>query len=438
MIEFRLPSLGSDMDEGQLVEWLVRPGQAVKKGDVVAVVDTSKAAVDVEIWVDGTVQRLLTEIGQTIPVGTVMATLLAPGEAAPAVTEALPPAGKGAAPAPAKPERKAQAKRTEAAPVPASQAPAEVSFPSAASAAAQEGPRARVTPAARRRAGELGVPLAGLAGSGPEGAVTLTDVERAARERPPAVPAPAAAARPATAAAAAVASAAGTGAVAAAARLLAMRSAIAAAMARSKREIPHYQLAEPVPMRAALDWLRQANAAQPVTERLLPVVLLLKAVALAAREVPEVNGFFVDGAFHPADAVHLGVAISLRQGGLVAPALHDVADRPLEVLMRDLADLVRRARAGSLRSSEMSDPTLTVTNLGDTGVEAVYGVIYPPQVALVGFGRVAERPWIEEGRITAMPALTATLAADHRVSDGHRGAQFLARLRDLLQQPQRL
>jgi pyruvate dehydrogenase E2 component (dihydrolipoamide acetyltransferase) len=226
--------------------------------------------------------------------------------------------------------------------------------------------------------------------------------------------------------------------VAAAARLLAMRSAIAAAMARSKREIPHYQLAEPVPMRAALDWLRQANAARPVTERLLPVVLLLKAVALAAREVPDVNGFFVDGGFRPAAAVHLGVAISLRQGGLVAPALHDVADRPLEVLMRELADLVRRARAGSLRSSEMSDPTLTVTNLGDTGVEAVYGVIYPPQVALVGFGRVAERPWVEDGRITAMPVLTATLAADHRVSDGHRGAQFLARLRDLLQQPQRL
>jgi pyruvate dehydrogenase E2 component (dihydrolipoamide acetyltransferase) len=406
MIEFRLPSLGSDMDEGKLVEWLVRPGQAVKKGDVVAVVDTSKAAVDVEIWVDGTVQRLLTEIGQTVPVGTVMATLLAPGEAAPAAAEALPPAGKGAAPAPAKPRRKAEAKRTETA-----AAPAPAPAPSAKSPA---GARARVTPAARRRATELGVAPAVLVGSGPDGAVTLADVERAARERPPA----------------------GTGATAA--RLLAMRGAIAAAMARSKREIPHYQLAEPVPMRAALDWLRQANSARPVTERLLPVVLLHKAVALAAREVPEVNGFFVDGAFRPAAAVHLGVAISLRQGGLVAPALHDVADRPLELLMRDLADLVRRARAGSLRSSEMSDPTLTVTNLGDTGVEAVYGVIYPPQVALVGFGRVTDRPWVEDGRITVMPALTATLAADHRVSDGHRGALFLARLRDLLQQPQRL
>jgi pyruvate dehydrogenase E2 component (dihydrolipoamide acetyltransferase) len=453
MIEFRLPSLGSDMDEGQLVEWRVRPGQAVKKGDVVAVVDTAKAAVDVEIWVDGTVQRLLTEPGQTIPVGTVMATLLAPGEVAPAAGEAPPPpARKGAAPAPAKPKRKVKAKREEAVPSPTG-APAPPTAPSAptpspgtavAVASARAEARARITPAARRRAGELGVALAGLAGSGPEGAVTLADVERADREHPPAAPAPPPAATPASAAttatgataAAAMAPAAGTD--AAAARLLGMRSAIAAAMARSKREIPHYQLAEPVPMRAALDWLRQANATRPVTERLLPVVLLLKAVALAAREVPEVNGFFVDGGFRPADAVHLGVAISLRQGGLVAPALHHVAGKPLEVLMHDLADLVRRARAGSLRSSEMSDPTLTVTNLGETGVEAVYGVIYPPQVALVGFGRVAERPWVEDGRISVMPALTATLAADHRVSDGHRGALFLARLRDLLQQPQRL
>jgi pyruvate dehydrogenase E2 component (dihydrolipoamide acetyltransferase) len=217
-----------------------------------------------------------------------------------------------------------------------------------------------------------------------------------------------------------------------------MRRAIAAAMTRSKREIPHYQLAESVPMRAALDWMRQANATRPVTERLLPAVLLLKAVALAAREVPEVNGRFIDGGFQPAPAVHVGVAISLRTGGLVAPALHDVADKPLDLLMRELGDLVRRARTGSLRSSEMSDPTITVTNLGDQGVEAVFGVIYPPQVALVGFGRVTERAWVEGGQVTVMPVLTASLAADHRVSDGHRGALFLARLREWLQQPQRL
>lgn len=373
MIEFKLPSLGADMDEGTLLEWRVAPGQTVKKGDVVAVVDTSKAAIDVESWVEGTVQQLLVQVGQKMPVGTVMAVLRAPGEA-----EGAPIAPIAPIAAPARP----------AAPV-----------------------RTAVSPAARRRAAELGVALEGIAGSGAGGAVTLADVDRAARAGMPA-PAPDRAAE--------------------------MRKVIAAAMARSKREIPHYYLAEPVPMRRALDWLRAYNEPLPVTQRVLPAVLVLKAVALALRTVPELNGVFVDGIFRPSEAVHLGIAISLRRGGLVAPALHAADTRPLPQLMAELGDLVQRARAGSLRSSELADPTVTVTNLGDQGVESVAGVIYPPQVALVGIGRVAERAWVEDGRLVAMPVLTASLAADHRVSDGHRGALFLARLRDQLQRPQEL
>jgi pyruvate dehydrogenase E2 component (dihydrolipoamide acetyltransferase) len=217
-----------------------------------------------------------------------------------------------------------------------------------------------------------------------------------------------------------------------------MRRAIAAAMSRSKREIPHYYLSETVRMDRALDWLRRANQQRPVTARLLPAVLLLKAVALAARDVPEMNGVFVERAFRVGAAAHIGVAISLRQGGLVAPALHDVGAKDLDTLMSELADLVRRCRAGSLRSSEMSDPTITVTNLGDAGVDSVFGVIYPPQVALVGFGRLADRPATDGGNVVVMPTLTATLAADHRVSDGHRGALFLARVRDRLQHPEDL
>jgi pyruvate dehydrogenase E2 component (dihydrolipoamide acetyltransferase) len=217
-----------------------------------------------------------------------------------------------------------------------------------------------------------------------------------------------------------------------------MRRAIAAAMSRSKREIPHYYLSEPVPMRRATEWLAKANEGRPITSRLLMAVLQLKAVALALKKFPEMNGFFRDGAFQPAAAAHIGVAISLRQGGLIAPAIHDVGEKSLEQLMPNLTDLVKRARAGSLRSSEMSDPTITVTNLGEQGVAAVYGVIYPPQVALVGFGRIAEQPWADNGALTVMPVVTASLAADHRVSDGHRGALFLAELRDLLQQPENL
>jgi len=216
----------------------------------------------------------------------------------------------------------------------------------------------------------------------------------------------------------------------------AMRRAIAAAMSRSKREIPHYYLAETIPLRRAVAWLSRQNEQRPVTGRVLMAAVLLKAVAATLVRTSELNGYFREGGFQPSPAVHIGVAIGLRQGGLVAPAIHDVAGKSLDRVMADLADLVKRARAGSLRSSELSDPTITVTNLGDQGAESVFGVIYPPQVALVGFGRMHERPWVEEGTVAVVPVVTASLAADHRVSDGHRGGLFLATLRDLLQQPE--
>jgi pyruvate dehydrogenase E2 component (dihydrolipoamide acetyltransferase) len=371
MIEFKLPSLGADMDEGKLLVWHVKPGDRVQRGQVVAVVDTSKAAVDVEIWQDGVVQDLLVQPGEKVPVGTVLATLLAVGE----VAAARPP----------------------------------------------------VSPAARHRAKELGIDPETVPGSGPHGAVTLADIEAAAPKPAPASEPPASTVTPPAPASPTASDVAG--------RQLAMRRAIAAAMSRSKREIPHYYLRETIPMAAALLWLRQHNADLPITERLLPAVLLLKAVALSLQRTPELNGFYRDGQFLPSAAVHLGVAISLRGGGLVAPALHDVAHQPLAQLMQQLTDLVKRARAGSLRSSEMSDPTLTVTNLGDQGVEEVFGVIYPPQVALVGFGSLLERPWVVDGKVDVQPVVCATLAADHRASDGHRGALFLAALHELLQQP---
>ena len=281
-----------------------------------------------------------------------------------------------------------------------------------------------MSPSARRRAKELGIDPETLHGSGAQGAVTLADIEAAAAARGVATVVSAVAA-PATPAAVPD-------------RQKEMRKAIAAAMSRSKREIPHYYLSETIPMAKALAWLQQRNEGLSVTERILPAVLQLKAVAIALQRVPQLNGFYRDGAFQPATAVHAGVAISLRGGGLVAPALHDVGAKPLAQLMRELADLVKRARAGSLRSSEMSDPTITITNLGDQGVESVFGVIYPPQVALVGFGSVTLRPWVQDGELCALPLLTASLAADHRVTDGHQGALFLTELRDVLQQPETL
>ncbi|MDP2795007.1 MAG: dihydrolipoamide acetyltransferase family protein [Sulfurisoma sp.] len=372
MIEFKLPSLGADMDEGTLLEWKVGAGDTVKKGQVIAVVDTAKAAVDIECWQEGIVGELVAEVGQKMPVGTVMATLLEPGEAAP------PKVGAGG---------------TATAPA----------------------PRRMISPAARKHAREKDVDLDKMTGSGPHGAVTLEDVERAA----------ATFAQPAAV-------------IPAADKSAEMRKAIAAAMARSKREIPHYYVAEDIPLARALAWLQAENAQRPMAERLLPAALLLKAVALALKRFSEINGFFRDGAFVPAERINLGVAISLRQGGLIAPALLDAAALPLTQLMHELTDLVQRTRAGSLKSSEMSEATITVTNLGDQGSQTVFGVIYPPQVALVGFGRIAERPWVEAGDLKALPVVTASLSADHRVSDGHRGALFLRELNDLLQRPEDL
>lgn len=266
-----------------------------------------------------------------------------------------------------------------------------------------------------RTALELGVDVSTVTGTGPAGAITQADVKRAAAKAAPARPA-----------------------MASADRQAAMRKAIAAAMSRSKREIPHYYLGARIDMSKALAWLQAENLKRSVTERLLYAVLLLKAVALAVRDVPEMNGFWVNGSFTPSEAVHVGVAISLRQGGLIAPAIHDVDKQSLDDIMKNLRDLVRRVRGGVLRSSEIADATITVTSLGEQGVETVYGVIYPPQVALVGFGKISEQPWAANGMIGVKPVMMATLAADHRASDGHRGGLFLAAIDRLLQTPEKL
>jgi pyruvate dehydrogenase E2 component (dihydrolipoamide acetyltransferase) len=267
--------------------------------------------------------------------------------------------------------------------------------------------------------------LATVQGTGPHGAIERADVERAGAKTP-AAKIPAAAPGPPAEPAGAEEAYRG------------MRRAIAAAMARSNREIPHYYLETQIDMTSALRWLEAANLKRPVQQRLLPAALLLKAVARSLADVPELNGYWIDDRHQPRDAVHIGFAISLRQGGLVVPAILHADRKSLDELMAATSDLIQRARAGRLRSSEITDGTITVTNLGDRGVETVYGVIYPPQVALVGFGRVTERPWAEHGMLGVRPVLTATLAGDHRATDGRRGAQFLESLSRWLQQPEKL
>lgn len=381
------------MEAGTLVEWLKRPGDPVKRGDIVAVVETEKGAIEVEIFEDGRIEELLVGEGAKVPVGTPLARIA------------------GAIAVPTAPEA---AVRPEVVPAPAP-APSPVAAPAPEPPGAHVEPiqrGTRASPAARRLAAERGIDIAGVVGSGPGGSVIRVDVERAAAQAPE---------KPRKGI-----------------DLGQMRRAIAAAMARSKREIPHYYLSHTFDATAAKEAVEQWNAGRPPEGRLLLGTLLVKATALAMRDLPEFNGFFGPDGFTPSVGIHVGIAIAIRGGGLAAPAIHDTDQLSLPELMVRMRDLVGRVRRGGFRSSEIADPTVTVSSLGERGVEALLPVIYPPQVAIVGFGTPQERPWVVDGQIAPRRVLTATLAGDHRASDGHRGALLLRRIEDLLQHPDKL
>lgn len=399
MAEFVMPTLGADMEAGTLIEWRKKVGDHVAKGEIIAEVDTEKAAIEVESFATGIVDKLLIKPGDKVAVGTVMAIIREEGRLP------TPPVEAAAAPQ-AGPPPPIMTLRPH---VPLPVGPGTMPEP--------EPGRLRISPAARKLAAELGVDASLAHGTGPDGAITIDDIQRAAQEK--------------------VAGAGGRPEVMAD-RQARMRQTIAAAMARSKREIPHYYLSTTIDMSRATGWLTETNSQQPVTDRLLYGVLLIKAVALALRQIPELNAVWKGTEPVRSSDIHVGVAISLRQGGLIAPALHHADQQSLVDLMKRFQDLVKRARSGTLRSSELSDPTITVTSLGEQGVETVFGVIYPPQVALVGFGKLVQRPWIVEGQVVSRSVITATLSADHRVSDGHRGGLFLAAIDRLLQEPDKL
>ncbi|MFF3890071.1 2-oxo acid dehydrogenase subunit E2 [Streptomyces sp. NPDC001914] len=488
MGELTMPSLGADMDEGILLEWLVRPGDAVRKGDPVAVVETAKSTIEVECFETGTLTEILVEAGATVPVGTPLAVIgpvggnrtekqeERPSRRARKKTETAGPSAAPSSPSVSAPRHRPPrpahvpglAPRTSAAPLttnmPVGHAeagplvrhlaehsgvdletlrgsgpggrPTRTDVEKAAAERTTARPsRVRATPFARRLAAELDVDLATVSGSGKDSAVLAADVRRAA-------PGPATLTPPSTTAPPRAAARGPLGRPAAGPPTeepaTAMRRAIAGLMSRANRDIPHYYLSTTADMATSMDWLREHNRRSPVGERLLPAALLLKAAALAARAVPELNGFWTDDRFQAGEGVQLGVAVSLRGGGLVAPTLRDADTLALPRLMADLKELVTRARTGRLRGSEVSGATITVTNLGDQGVESVFGVIYPPQVALVGFGRVVDRPWAVEGLLGVRPVVTATLSADHRATDGAVGARYLTAVTRLLQNPEQL
>jgi pyruvate dehydrogenase E2 component (dihydrolipoamide acetyltransferase) len=444
MGEFRMPSLGADMDAGTIVEWRVKPGDEVHRGDVVAVIDTDKADIDAEIFEDGLIAELVVGVGDKVPVGTVLAIVSPVAGAAPeaSVAREAAPARAGTASAPV----------LVAVPTgPSAHAPqvhsplvrhlaehlgvdlttlhgtgvggsitrADVQAAAAAPAArpsraapARVDRRARVSPRARHLASRAGIEPSTLRGTGPGGAVTGRDIEAATA---------AMAARPA-----------------AEPREVTMRRRIATLMARSNREIPHYWVERTVDFSAAAAWLGAHNSDVAPADRILPAAVVLAATARAAATVPGFNGWWVDDDLHEAADVDLGLVVSLRTGGLLVPVIKGAGELTVGGIMARLGDVVRRARTGHLRSSELGEPSITVTNLGDQGGDAVLGRIYPPQVALVGVGRLAERPWVDGGVLTVRPVLALSLAGDHRATDGHQASRFLAALDSFVQTPESL
>ena len=387
-----MPSLGADMETGTLVEWLKHPGDSVSRGDIVAVVETQKGAIEIEIFDDGVLSEIKVEPGNEVPVGTLLALIAADNEAAPTAGE------QTAAPSPTIPE-------TTPIPEPRPQTPV-----GPASVREAGGVTLRITPVARREAKARGIDVQSIA-PGPSGVIGLREVEAAGPGSPE--------------------NRSGLD-------LGEMRKAIAAAMTRSHREIPHYWVGHTIDVTPLFQWLEAENRRRSVAERLLYIVPIMRAVALAAKETTALNGHFSGDVFLPSEPIHIGIVTALRGGGLVAPALRDIDKSGVDEIRVALGDLIPRARAGRLRSSELTDATISLSSLGEATSDILMPLIYPPQVAIVGCGAPIERPHIVEGQVVVRRLMTVTVAGDHRVSDGRSASQFLGRLGRLLEKPEEL
>ncbi len=357
MSSFVMPSLGADMESAVLMQWHVKEGDHVTKGQVVAEVETSKGVIEIEIFEEGIIEKILVNEETECTVGTPLAIIRTEGEIP--ITQDVP-----------------------------------------------QSQRIKASPAARKKAKELGIELADLASD--TGGVALAQVEATSKQLDNS---------PQTSA---------------------MRQAIARAMSRSNAEIPHYYLTTSINMTPALLWLETLNAARGIKERILPAALLIRAVVLSLKTVPELNGFWENDAPKIMTEINPAIAIALRKEGLITPALLAADTMGLDETMHQLDDLITRTRSGKLRNTEITEQTITITNLGDLGVESVYGIIYPPQIALVGLGRIMDTPWAEGDALCVRKVMQATLAGDHRATDGRTGAKFLKKLNDLLQHPQEL
>ncbi len=410
-----MPKLGADMTAATLVSWHKQAGESVRRGDVVAEVDTEKGVIDVEIFTNGVLEKLLAQPGQRVPVGAPLA-LVRESATGPATAPAEVPTSTA-------PDELATIERGQ--PTTSDKSRGMVKSIDRFGAPSAASLQPIVGPAARRRARQLGIDPRTVVGATCGGAIMIVNNGETSGNRTAFAAEECEDARPLAE-------------ISSDDRTAKMRRAIAVAMSRSKREIPHYYLGTSIDMGRSLKWLAEQNRQRPVTNRLLYGAVVLKAVALALQKYPLLNSVWDGDRAVAQSDIHLGVAISLKPGGLMAPALHAANRLSLDELMSGFFDLVQRARSGALKSSELSDPTVTVTNLGDRGVETVFGVIYPPQVALFGVGRIVERPWAANGQVVVRPIMNVSLSGDHRATDGHYGGLALNEIDRLLQEPEKL
>jgi pyruvate dehydrogenase E2 component (dihydrolipoamide acetyltransferase) len=443
MIEFKMPSLGADIDEGILREWRVKVGDRVKRGDIIAEVEIQKGVVEIETFDEGVVESLLVEKGQEVPVGKVIAIINDGKDTAQPLVQA-PAAKPVIAPEPV-PEPKSEptvkpVQTVTPAPEAPKESPKQETIAPPPSYTPPGARRIKATPLARALAEENSIDLTTITGTGEEGVITRHDVELAIEGRKTAAPTPPPlAATPITPPVepSAQASPEAPKSKPSSVDSSAIRKAVAAAMSKSNREIPHYYLEATIDMSKALQWLAAFNKNQSPKNRLLSAVLLIKAVAKALEQVPELNATWEDGLVLKKD-IHVGFVVSIKEGGIIVPAIHHANQKSLPEIMTTLNDLIPRARQLRLRSSELADSTITLTNLGDNASDKVFGVIYPPQVAIVGFGSVREQPFAENGMLGIRPIIHVTLAGDHRASDGLSGSRFLTIIKNLLQNPETL
>jgi len=441
MPDVLMPKLSDTMEEGRIIRWLKQRGDRIAIGDILAEVETDKANMELEAFDEGTLAEIRTPEGESAPVGAVIAVLSEGGvaaEAPPAATTEQGAPKPAAAPAP-----EAREKPAAKAPVPPPEAEARAAEPAPETREAKPAPQAdpepeeagsrvRASPLARRIARDRGVALDSVAGTGPGGRIVERDVEQAsasAPKRPAAADAPS---RPR--AVAAVARPAAAAAPSRRVELGKMRRTTAKRMAEAKRDIPHFYASSDVAMDECVRLKEGLGELEGEYTGLTYTHLVLKAVGVALRRVPEMNASLDDESVVLHDTVHVGLATATDQG-LVVPVVRDCDRQPLGALVAQVRGLVERARAGKFAADDLRGGTFTVSNLGMYPVSHFAAVVNPPQAAILAVGTVRAVPVVRDGEVVPGHQMTVTLSCDHRIVDGALAGGFLRELVRLLEAP---